>query len=70
MSGDIGEGAGVSIVIVYIRDDTARAMSQLTTDQIEAVVEWMNTWEQLKNTVIPIRFKEDFTKGLQRGNPS
>ena len=28
--------------------------------QIEKVVEWMNTWEQLKDTAIPIRFKEDF----------
>lgn len=28
---------------------------------IKKVVEWMNTWEQLKDTSIPIRFKEDFT---------
>lgn len=32
-----------------------------TTDQIETVIDWMNTWEQLKDTAIPIRFKEDFT---------
>jgi len=34
----------------------------LTPAQIEAVVDWMNTWEQLKDTAIPLRFKEDFTK--------
>lgn len=28
--------------------------------QVEVVINWMNTWEQLKDTVIPIRFKEDF----------
>jgi hypothetical protein len=32
----------------------------LTEDQIQVVIEWMNTWEQLKDTAIPIRFKEDF----------
>lgn len=34
---------------------------KLTPEQIEAVVAWMNEWEQLKDTVIPIRFKEDFS---------
>ncbi len=34
----------------------------LSNEQIDAVVAWMNTWEQLKDTVIPIRFKEDFIK--------
>jgi hypothetical protein len=37
-------------------------MKALTQDQIDAVVHWMNNWEQLKNTAIPIRFKEDWTK--------
>jgi len=35
-------------------------MEKLTKEQINSVVAWMNTWEQLKNTAIPIRFKEDF----------
>jgi len=35
--------------------------ANLSDLQIEKVVEWMNTWEQLKDTAIPIRFKEDFT---------
>jgi hypothetical protein len=39
-------------------------MSNLTEDQINAVIDWMNNWEQLKDTVIPIRFKEDWTKQL------
>lgn len=32
----------------------------LSPEQIQAVIEWMNTWEQLKDTAIPMRFKEDF----------
>lgn len=39
-------------------DFTAR----LTPEQIDNVVMWLNTWEQLKDTAIPIRFKEDFSK--------
>ena len=39
-------------------------MKTLTQDQIDAVVDWMNNWAQLKYTVIPIRFKEDWTKQL------
>lgn len=35
---------------------------KLNDKQIEAVIEWMNTWEQLKDTSIPIRFKEEFSK--------
>lgn len=34
--------------------------ANLSDLQIEKVIEWMNTWEQLKDTAIPIRFKEDF----------
>ena len=45
-------------------------MEKLTQKQIESVVEWMNEWEQLKDTSIPIRFKEDFTKHLQQCNVS
>lgn len=33
--------------------------------RIQAVVDWMNEWEQLKGTSIPIRFKEDFTSQLK-----
>lgn len=39
---------------------------QLTKEQIQAVVDWMNEWDQLKNTSIPIRFKEDFTPKKQK----
>ena len=35
--------------------------ANLSDLQIEKVIEWMNTWEQLKDSAIPIRFKEDFT---------
>ena len=34
--------------------------ANLSDLQIEKVVEWMNTWEQLKDTAIPIRFEENF----------
>ena len=36
--------------------------TKLTPKQIEAVVNWMNDWEQLKGTSIPLRFKEDFSE--------
>ena len=39
-------------------------MKPLTQDQIDAVIDWMNKWEQLKGTAIPLRFKDDFTKQL------
>ena len=39
-------------------------MPDLTHEQIDVVINWMNTWEQLKDTAIPIRFKEDFTKQI------
>ena len=35
-------------------------MQQLTNEQIKAIIEWLNSWEQLKDTAIPLRFKEDF----------
>lgn len=41
-------------------------MDILTYKQIEAVISWMNTWEQLRNTAIPMRFREDFTNKLQQ----
>lgn len=31
----------------------------LTEFQIEAIIVWMNSWEQLKGTAIPLRFKGD-----------
>jgi len=37
-------------------------MKPLTHDQIEAVIQWMNGWNQLKDTSIPLRFKEDWTQ--------
>jgi len=40
-------------------------MPDLTNGQIDVVINWMNCWEQLKDTAIPIRFKEDFTKKVK-----
>lgn len=34
--------------------------AKLSQFQINKVIEWMNAWEQLKDTAIPIRFAEDF----------
>ena len=36
-------------------------MDNLTEKQIQLVIDWMNTWDQLRDTVIPIRFKDDFS---------
>lgn len=44
-------------------------MKPLTPEQIKSVISWMNTWEQLKNTAIPLRFKEDFSNEY-KGNTS
>lgn len=35
---------------------------------VQAVVDWMNTWEQLRGTAIPIRFMEDFLKQNNQSN--
>lgn len=35
-------------------------MKDLSEEQINTVYEWLNTWEQLRNTAIPLRFKEEF----------
>lgn len=35
-------------------------MKQLTKEQHEAIYKWLQGWEQLHNTAIPIRFKEEF----------
>lgn len=43
---------------------------KLTEEQIEEVFNWLKTWNQLKGTYIPLRFKEDFTKQLQQGGVS
>ena len=43
-------------------------MKNLTKEQIEGVIEWLNTWQQLKYSVIPIRFKEDYTKKLEQAD--
>lgn len=37
-------------------------MKPFTADQIEYIIQWMNSWEQLRGTVIPIRFKEAFSQ--------
>jgi hypothetical protein len=36
--------------------------TKLTVDN---VIAWMNTWEQLRGTAIPIRFKEDFSNNIK-----
>ena len=36
---------------------------------IDVVINWMNEWEQLKGTVIPIRFKEDFHPVAYKAKP-
>lgn len=38
----------------------------MKASDIKAVVDWMNAWEQLKDTAIPMRFKEDFTDPDER----
>lgn len=35
-------------------------MEKLTQEQVDRIIEWLNTWESIRNTAIPIRFKEDF----------
>jgi len=37
-------------------------MEKLTKDQIDNIVTWLNDWDQLKNTSIPIRFKEFYSR--------
>ncbi len=34
-------------------------------ERLQAQVDWLNTWEQLKDTAIPMRFYEQFSKNLQ-----
>ncbi len=41
-----------------------RGKNPLTRDQLQAQVDWLNTWEQLKDTAIPMRFYEQFSKNL------
>ena len=37
-------------------------MEELNLHQINKVVEWLNECEELKDTRIPLNFKEDFLK--------
>jgi hypothetical protein len=32
----------------------------MTSEEIKQIVDWLNEWEQLKDTSIPMRFKEAF----------
>lgn len=41
-------------------------IKNLTSQQIQAVINWMETFEQLKGTAIPMRFKEDFSSQSQQ----
>lgn len=36
----------------------------LTKEQLDAQVDWLNTWDQLRDTAIPMRFYEQFSKNL------
>ena len=37
-------------------------MKQLTIEQVNHIIGWLNTWDQLKDTIIPLRFREHFDK--------
>lgn len=39
-------------------------MVTLTNNQIADIEEWLNNWDQLKHTSIPLHFKEDYTYKL------
>ncbi len=55
----------------YIYDNKTmkhKIMEKLTEEQIQAVIYWMNNCEQLKDTIIPLRFKEDWTNQLNLAN--
>lgn len=43
----------------------------LSIEQIHEVSAWLNEWEQIKDSVIPVRFKEDFYPGAvqMQGKP-
>jgi hypothetical protein len=43
-------------------------MKTLTFDQVSSVIEWMNNLEQLKDTDIPERFKEDWANKANSSN--
>jgi hypothetical protein len=40
-------------------------MKPLTQEQIEAVISWMNEYDQIRNTLIPVRFREYFEAELK-----
>lgn len=46
--------------ITELKHRRRRLPLKLNSLQIARVVAWMNTWEQLKDTAIPIRFQQDF----------
>jgi hypothetical protein len=39
-------------------------MKELTEEQVKEIVDWLNTWDEIRDTVIPMRFKESFCKPL------
>lgn len=43
--------------------------TMLSKEQIQEVVNWMNGWEQLKGTAIPLRFKEEFLAKQLKSSP-
>jgi hypothetical protein len=40
-------------------------MKPLTQEQIEAVISWMNGYDQIRNTLIPVRFRGYFEAELK-----
>ena len=46
-------------------EEVMKNAETLSQKQIESVISWMETWEQLRDTSIPIRFREDFRNKLK-----
>lgn len=46
-------------------EETSAGIKDLSFEQLESVVAWMDGWEQLKDTAIPTRFIEDWKKGQE-----
>ena len=45
-------------------------MKNLTKEQVYNIIEWMDRWEQLKGTDIPMLFESDYIKQTQQVNDS
>lgn len=40
----------------------------MTGEQINEVFEWLKTWPQIRNTAIPLKFREEFKNRQQKEN--